>query len=140
MKKNVKRKRPAKNKKLYGIEGSRIAWGRARGKGRGVFTTRRIKKGEIVEIAPVIPIGKKAVPDDVPPDGWVLDWDEDTKGREYAIVMGYVMLYNHSEHPNIELESDLDEMTVTAIAIRDISPGEELTWDYACEIWFEDGA
>ena len=52
--------------------------------------------------------------------------------------LGYIMLYNHSKNPTIWLESDYEEMTMTARALRDIEVGEELTWDYSCEIWFDE--
>ncbi|MCC7305149.1 MAG: SET domain-containing protein-lysine N-methyltransferase [Alphaproteobacteria bacterium] len=130
-------KKKRKQRKFYGLMGSHIVWTQVPRKGRGVFATRKIKKGEIVEVAPVVPVSKKNVPDDEAPDGWVLDWDEDKPGKEYAMAMGYIMLYNHSEDPNIELESDLAENTVTVVAIRDIRAGEELAWDYGCEIWFK---
>ena len=107
------------------------------GKGRGVFAQRAIREGEIVECAPVVPMAKEDVPEDSPPDGYVLDWDEDTEGEEHALVLGYIMLYNHSNAPNLRFESDLEEYTVTAIASRNIEAGEELTWDYNCELWFD---
>lgn len=119
-----------------GLHGADIVWKPVRGKGRGVFTRKDIRKGEIVEVAPVIPISKAHVPDGEPPDMYVLDWDEDVPGREYAMALGYIMLYNHSENPNIELESDLRTKTITAVAMRGIEAGEELTWDYGCEVWF----
>jgi SET domain-containing protein len=53
------------------------------------------------------------------------------------MALGYIMLYNHSAEPNIELESDLNAKTITAMAIKNIKAGEELTWDYGCEIWFD---
>jgi uncharacterized protein len=121
----------------HGLLGADIVWRGIRGKGRGVFTNRDIFKGEIVEVAPVVPVSKKNIPEDEAPDGYVLDWDGDVKGQEYCMALGYIMLYNHSAEPNIELESDLTAKTITAMAIRNIKAGEELTWDYGCEIWFD---
>ncbi len=121
---------------FQGLSGSHIVWKSIPGKGRGVFTLRDIRKGEIIEIAPAVPVSKKHVPDDYAPDGYVLDWDEDTKGKEYAMGLGYIMLYNHSNKPNIELESDLTDNLFTVMAIRDIKIGEELCWDYGCDVWF----
>jgi hypothetical protein len=126
-----------KTKPGQGLMGSDIVWRSVRGKGRGVFTNRDIFKGEIVEIAPVVPVAKKNIPEDEAPDGYVLDWDGDVKGQEYCMALGYIMLYNHSADPNIELESDLGAKTITVMALRNIKAGEELTWDYGCEIWFD---
>ena len=123
-------------KNFKGLMGSNIQWKKIPGKGRGVFALKKIKKGAIVEIAPVTPMSKKNVPPSEAPDGLVIDWDGSKKGKEYAIVFGYVMLYNHSDEPNIELESDLGEMTITVTALRDIKAGEELAWDYGVDLWF----
>jgi len=114
-----------------------ISWSEAGNKGRGIFARRRIAKGELVETAPIVLMSKKNVPDDGPPDGYVLEWRADTPGEEHAFVLGYISLYNHSSNPNIYCESDFENDVVTATAIKDIEPGEELTWDYNCEIWFE---
>lgn len=140
MKQNLAYKLPAIEQNLddhLGLSGSEIVWKAIKGKGRGVFTTRAIRKGEIIEVAPAIPVAKKHVPDDHAPDGYVLDWDGDTKGKEYAMGLGYIMLYNHSNKPNIELESDLEAMTFTVMATRNIQAGEELMWDYGCDVWFK---
>ena len=47
------------------------------------------------------------------------------------------MLYNHSRVPNIRLEGDYETMTITVYALRDIREGEELVWNYDCDIWFD---
>lgn len=114
-----------------------VFWQHIPGKGRGVFARRFIRSGEVVERAPVVPMAKEDVPDCSPPDGYVLDWDADTPGEEYALALGYIMLYNHGENPNLYLESDLGTDTITATALRDIESGEELTWNYNCELWFK---
>lgn len=138
MKRNLAYKQPAiEQNNGYGLRGCPVIWNDVPGKGRGVFATQPIKKGEIIEVAPVVPVSKKHVPDGAPPDMYVLDWDEDVKGKEYAMALGYIMLYNHSPDANMELESDLEALTVTAVALRNIKAGEELTWDYGCELWFE---
>lgn len=121
------------------VRDAAVGWRRMRnGKGRGVFARRAFRKGELIEIAPVIPVGADAVPAGEAPDGYLLDWDPDTKGQEHAMVLGYVMLYNHSDKPNLDLESDMNKMTVTVRAARDIRTGEELCWNYSCDLWFEE--
>lgn len=114
-----------------------IGWGYAEGKMRGVFARRFIHKGEIIERAPVVPMAKDNLPEDGPPDGYVLEWRDDVPGEEYALVLGYIMLYNHGEDPNTHLESDFANGIVEVTALRDIQPGEELTWNYNCELWFD---
>jgi hypothetical protein len=117
-----------------------IAWGyTGDDKGRGVFAMADLKQGDVLEISPVIVVDKANINQNgTAPDGYLLMWDEETKGDEYCMPLGYIMLYNHSRNPNVMLESDYEAMTITAIAARDIEAGEELTWDYKCEIWFDE--
>lgn len=121
------------------ILGASIAWRKISDeKGRGVFATRDIRKDEVIEISPVVPVAKGNILENGDaPDGYLLQWDEDTPGEEYAMPLGYVMLYNHSSEPNILIETDFNEYTMTVKAGRDIQVGEELTWNYACELWFD---
>jgi len=125
---------------MNSIVGAKIGWQDAGGeKGRGVFARTSFQKGDVLEIAPVIPVAASAVPEEGgAPDGYLLDWDTDEEGEEHCMPLGYIMLYNHSKSPNIWLESDFENMTMTAFALRDIKPGEEITWDYSCEIWFDE--
>ena len=120
----------------YGLKGAHIVWKAVPKKGRGVFTTRNIKKGEIIEVSPVVTMKSKNVPKDEAPDGWVLDWDENNRNKKYALGLGYLMLYNHSAKPNIRLESDLEKNLITVFALRNIKAGEELAWNYGVEVWF----
>lgn len=121
------------------ILGASIVWRKISDeKGRGVFAARDIREGEVIEISPVVPVAKgNIVENGDAPDGYLLQWDADTEGEEYAMPLGYVMLYNHSENPTIVIESDMEEYTMTVKAARDIKAGEELTWNYACELWFD---
>lgn len=122
------------------ILGAKIGWRDAGGdKGRGVFALTDIKEGEVIEVAPVIPVSKAAVPDDgSAPDGYLLDWNEEDDDEAHCMPLGYIMLYNHGKNPTMALEADMEEYTMTARAIRDIKKGEELTWNYSCELWFDE--
>lgn len=120
------------------ILGAAMDWRMIEGKGRGVFARRLIKQGEVIERAPVVPMSKENVPDDGgAPDGYVLEWRDDDPEEAHALVLGYVMLYNHGKEPNIHLESDFDNEQIIVTAMRDIEPGEELSWNYNCELWFD---
>ena len=122
------------------IKGAHIAWRQiGENKGRGVFALRDFKKGEVIEVSPVVTVSKKNVKENGDaPDGYLLQWDEDTKGEEYCMPLGYVMMYNHSRNPSIEMENDMANYIITVRAARNIKTGEELTWNYACELWFEE--
>ncbi len=107
-------------------------------KGRGVFAMRFIKKGEVVEHAPAIPLPVSDIIPDSVPDSYVLMWNEGQKDECYCLVGGFVMLYNHNkEKANISMAEDKENMAVTVTALRDIEVGEELLWNYDCEIWFD---
>lgn len=122
------------------ISGGKIGWQMIKGsKNRGVFALADFKKGDMIEVSPVITVSKKNVKENgEAPDGYLLQWDADTKGEEYCMPLGYVMMYNHSSKPNIGIESDTEHYTMMVTAQRDIKKGEELTWNYACELWFDE--
>ncbi len=121
------------------MSGAKIGWRIiSEDKGRGVFALRDFKKGEVLETAPVIVVSKENVVESgEAPDGYLLDWDPETEGEEHCMPLGYVMMYNHSDTPNIALENDMEEYYMTVSALRDIKKGEELCWNYSCELWFE---
>jgi len=120
--------------------GAKIAWRRIDGeKGRGVFALVNIKKGDVIETAPVIPVSKESVVENgEAPDGYLLEWDGLYENEEFCMPLGYIMMYNHSDDPNITMDQDFEHETMLAIALRDIKAGEELCWNYNCEIWWED--
>ncbi len=108
------------------------------GKGRGVICTHPIAKGELVEFAPVIPMPKTDIITDSVPDHYVLCWKADTPDEQYCLVGGLVMMYNHSEkNANVTLDEDIPHMAVRVTALRDINPGEEILWNYSCDLWFD---
>lgn len=126
--------------KTFSQLGAKIGWrDMGNDKGRGVFALEDIAKDTKIEAAPVILVSAENVPDDGgAPDGYLLDWNPDEEGAEHCMPLGYIMLYNHSKSPTLYLENDEEDMTITSFAARDIKAGEELTWDYSCEIWFDE--
>lgn len=129
----------AKLRKDATIAGAAIGWQKAGSKGRGVFARRSLRKGQLIEISPVVVMGKKAIPaNGDPPDGYALEWDTSKRGQEYCMPLGYVMMYNHSSKPNIALHYYYDALEIRVTALRPIKKGEELRWDYNCEVWFEE--
>ncbi|MDQ6830935.1 MAG: SET domain-containing protein-lysine N-methyltransferase [Gemmatimonadota bacterium] len=116
-----------------------VRWEMRPGKGRGVVAAKDIPAGTEVERSPVI-----IVPDadllDRGSDLTVLDqyllyWDDD-EGREHAMGGGLLMFYNHSSHPNIELEDGPEPDTMSVITLRVVVAGEELCYDYDIALWF----
>ncbi len=111
-------------------------------KGRGVFATADIKKGEVIEVCPVIAVPKsqektlrKTLLDD-----YCFPW---ATQYQPAIVLGFGSLYNHSYTPNIEYDEDVERKAMIFTALRDIKKGEELMSNYngepdsKDEVWFK---
>lgn len=106
------------------------------GKGRGIITTEAIRKGAVIEAAPVIRLRKK----DRPTARSVLshypfEWDEPP--YVVAFALGYVGLLNHSDEPNCRIEVDYDDQVLRVFARRNIKAGEELMHNYGVDPWFD---
>ena len=121
----------AKKRKSYAVRNSPIH-------GRGVFATKKIRKGTvIVEYKGQRTSYKKAVsrPDSDPGDSAHTFLFELDDGRAIgAGVRGNAARWiNHSCDPNCETEES-DDGRVYIQAMRDIRSGEELNYDYALVI------
>jgi uncharacterized protein len=120
---------------------------RIRGKGRGVFARRAIKKGEMIERVPVLVMTSDEYAKglaNTPLKDYCFCWGND----QVALALGYGSLYNHSYRPNARYE-DVGPLTKAFIAIRAIAKGEEITVNYngksssRAKVWFnvvEDGS
>lgn len=109
-------------------------------KGRGVVAARQLHAGEEVDLCPVIEL----TGDDCD------RLEETTLGHYYfahptsedhgCFILGTAALLNHADPSNIRLdwrsEGELG-WVVAMIAKADIGEGEELTYSYACPLWFE---
>jgi SET domain-containing protein len=49
---------------------------------------------------------------------------------------GLLMIYNHSDEPNIEFRDGPEPESMSVFAIRDVAAGEELMYDYGVPLWF----
>src|SRR3954464_8280198 len=98
---------------------------RIKGKGRGVFARRLIRKGEVIERVPmlVMPIEESKAGSVV--SDYCFAWGRGT----VALALGYGSLYNHSYRPNARYD-DVGRQTKVFSALRDIEPGEEITVNY----------
>ena len=101
---------------------------RSKGRGRGVFATKFIPQGTIIERVPVIVFPEADLETD---EGfsslchYVFDWGKGT----VAIALGYGSVYNHSFSPNARYD-DVGQRSKIFTALRDIPPGEEITVNY----------
>jgi uncharacterized protein len=111
--------------------------------GRGVFATRDIKTGELIEVSPVLTSCKndwKYLKKTVLYD-YCFSWGENYEHT--AIALGYGSLYNHSYTPNAMFSNNIDNLSIDFYAIADINNGQEITINYnedsedKSPLWFD---
>ena len=101
--------------------------------GRGVFASKNIKKGELIEVCPVIKMSRND-PSNV--DGAALVeyffhfGATQTSTTAIAVVLGHGSLYNHSYEPNATYKKKPADKTVEFFALKNIKKGEEITTNY----------
>ena len=111
-------------------------------KGRGVFTTQAIPKGQVIEISPVVVLSAKDRKHIEKTDlfNYIFEWGKSRK--KAAVALGYISVYNHSYNSNCEYEMDFDDKTISIKTVRTIAKGEELSINYnadpndSTQVWF----
>lgn len=109
--------------------------------GRGIYATREIKNGELIEESPVFlsPKSERKYLKKTVIFEYCFNWEE----RQTAIALGYGSLFNHSYTPNAKFVYNYDYLSISFYAIRDIKKGEEITINYNGDpddrspLWFE---
>jgi SET domain-containing protein len=112
-------------------------------RGRGVFTTKNLKKGTIIEVSPVIVLSEKdrKTIEKTLLYHYVFEWGDDKK--KAAVALGYVSMYNHSYDANCEYEMEFGKKRMTVKTVKDIKKGEELFINYNAKaddktkVWFD---
>ena len=94
--------------------------------GRGVYTSKDIPSGKIVEVVPVILLPLKSQP--FPPQirRLVYNWSK----THVALALGYGSLYNHSDQPNLVFTRGKNDLFILFKTLRAIEAGEQLTISY----------
>jgi SET domain-containing protein len=95
---------------------------------RGVVAAKTFRKGETIEVAPVIivPRSQGAVIRQTTIDNYAFEWG----GGSLAIALGHGSLYNHSYSPNAEYDQDTKNRSMRFTAVRPIRKGEQITINY----------
>lgn len=122
---------------------SHIFVARTPDRGRGVFTSKSIKKGTVIEVAPMIVFSEKdrLVINDTFLYEYYFEWGD--RGRKGALALGFGSLYNHSYTPNAKYNPDFNLNVLEFEAHRDIKAWEEITVNYnldpddATPVWWE---
>ena len=88
----------------------------------------------MIEAAPVIvvPPEQCALLDKTILHDYYFRWDV----GDGAVPLGLVALCNHSRRPSARVRRNLANVTLDLIALAAIAPGDEITIDYHCPLWF----
>ena len=111
--------------------------------GRGVFTTRAIAAGKLIELAPVIVMTdeERLLLDKTLLHDYIFEWGK--KQDQCAMALGLISVYNHSYAANCEYGMYFNKHAISIISVRDIKAGEELfinyngTWNDEKKVWFD---
>lgn len=111
--------------------------------GRGVFTSKKIEAGTVIEIAPVIVMTKseRLLLDKTLLHDYIFEWG--VQLDHCCIGLGYVSIYNHSYKSNCIYEMDYETETIAIKTVHTIKAGEELFINYNGEwndpkpLWFD---
>jgi uncharacterized protein len=105
--------------------------------GRGVFATKAIKKGELIETCPIVIFSDEDFPllEKTKIGGYVFGYT----GNSTMLALGYGSLYNHQNKNNAKYElfesetghEEDHELCITAL--KDIAKGEEIYINYGGE-------
>jgi SET domain-containing protein len=98
--------------------------------GRGVFAKVAIKKGELIETCPVIPIPEHDVAALSHSILLTYFYFFGKKKERIVVALGFGSIYNHTDSPNAMYKENERELTIDFIANKDIKKDEEITVNY----------
>ncbi|MDR3714058.1 MAG: SET domain-containing protein [Puia sp.] len=112
-------------------------------RGRGVYTTEDLAKGTLIEVAPVIVMGKddRRLLDQTLLHDYIFEWGGDR--QQCCMALGYVPVYNHSYQSNCEYEMDYEQALISIKTVRFVAAGDELfinyngDWNNKTPVWFD---
>lgn len=108
--------------------------------GRGVFASDKILKDEIFEVTPYLDLlvpKKTASPILM---NHRFNWPQGTSDWDKQVVgLGFSSFYNHSNTPNANWRSNIEQDTFEFYASRDIEKGEEIFVYYGGDDYWNDG-
>jgi len=103
---------------------------RYKGLGRGVYSTVRFRRGDVVEISPVIVLSAKdwRAIRGTHLERYIFAWGKSGRGRAMPLGLGGV--FNHDDEPNLDYWLNHRQECLTFRARRNVPAGEQLTVDY----------
>lgn len=111
--------------------------------GRGVYTTKSLKAGTVIEISPVLVFtaaDRKTI-EQSKLFHYIFEWGKSRKLG--ALGLGYISMYNHDYDANCDYEMDYESQIMTITTVKDIKKGEELFINYNASpadktpVWFD---
>jgi SET domain-containing protein len=108
------------------------------GKGRGVFAVKALRRGEVIETAPVLIVPRRD--EEALAASFLRHYMFQTdNGRHYAVALGFASMINHDDDANAEFF--VDTGTIVIRALRRIRAGDEVTVNYGWhpEEWADAG-
>ncbi len=112
--------------------------------GRGIFTTKNIPAGTVIEISPVLVFSAKERKDIEKTKlfDYIFEWGD--RHRKACLALGYISLYNHGYSSNCDYDMDFEHELMTIKTVKRIKKGEELCINYNAvpddktPVWFHD--
>ena len=131
-------------KKLFTSDKVYVGQSRILNADRGVFARCDIKKGEIIEICPVILVPRHDM-SNLSESILVTYFFYFGKNKERLVIaLGFGSIYNHSYEPNATYKVKLKEKTIEFSALKDIKKDTEISFNYnygnpkdKSPLWFE---
>lgn len=113
--------------------------------GNGVYALKEFKKNDVIEICPAIFLPIKEF-EKLKQTKMFYYFFEYTN-KEFAVVLGYGSVYNHSYKPNAQYRFNMKTRMMIIRAIKKIKLGEEICFNYnfwsndktSLEDWFQAG-
>jgi len=106
-----------------------------------VMAKTQFARGEIIEICPIIFVGREAKAIDRLKDFiFEIEKEKDDKPGMLGLVLGYGSLYKHSDEANCEYAYNRANRQMYFKAMRPIQAHEELTINYGKDYWQERAA
>lgn len=100
-------------------------------KGLGVFASREIALGEIVELAPVLHLRGSYSGLPIELQQRVFHWERlAALSGIHALALGYGSVYNHANPANLRYASEQNGEAIRYTAVVDVRKDEELTINY----------
>jgi len=98
--------------------------------GRGVFTSMPLRRGSIIEMAPLIVLNKNDSALIKESSLYAYYFLHGKKAEICVLGLGYASLYNHQYPANTKYRFLLSKNLMEFSAFRDIQAGEEITINY----------